>query len=74
MRHHFAAVDGVLTHQFSRSGFLTTASLFDRQCTDEGEHSSSCDGSVVVWLRDSFLEAHQSRVCFFSPQTSSVDR
>lgn len=39
MRHHTTAVDGVLTPQFSRSVFLTTASPFDRQCKDQGKYT-----------------------------------
>lgn len=71
MRPHPA--DEVLTPQFSKSDLPTTASPFDRQPPDQGKHSCSFDGSVVLWLWDSFLEAQQPRVCFFSPQNSSVE-
>ena len=73
MRHRSAAADGVLIPQFSRSGFLTTASLFDRQHPDQDKYSSFYDDSVVMWPQDLFLEAPQPRFYFFYPQTRSVD-
>lgn len=73
MKYRSTAADGVLTPQFSRSGFLTTASLFDRQHPDQVKYSSFYDDSVVMWPQDLFLEAHQPRFYFFYPQTSSVD-
>ena len=73
MTYRSAAADGASTSQFSRSGFLTTASPCDRQHPDQDKYSSFSDDSVVMWPQDLFLEAHQPRFHFFYPQTSSVD-
>lgn len=72
MRYRSTAAHGVLTPQFS-SSFLPTASPFDRQHPDQDKYNSFFDDSVVVWHQDLFLEAHQPTVCFFCPQTSSID-